>query len=101
MDTVEHLSDLIGRIYDAGTDLAAWQRVLTDLCRWAGGEVAQILVFEAGTPAPFFNVAIGYDAAAHARYLRDYALQDPRLPAWRRLPPTVQPCHHVVDPAWL
>ncbi|OWJ58689.1 helix-turn-helix transcriptional regulator [Inquilinus limosus] len=101
MDTIDPLSDLIGRVYDAGTDPAAWQQALTEICRWAGGDVAQILVFEAGAPAPFFNVAVGYDAAAHARYLRDYALQDPRLPAWRRLPPTVQPCHHVVDPAWL
>ncbi|WP_343717792.1 helix-turn-helix transcriptional regulator [Inquilinus sp.] len=101
MDTVEHLSDLIGRIYDAGSDLTAWQQVLTDICHWAGGDFGQILVFEAGALAPFFNVAVGYDAAAHARYLRDYALQDPRLPAWRRLPPTVQPCHLVVDPAWL
>jgi DNA-binding CsgD family transcriptional regulator len=101
MDTVGHLSDLIGRIYDAGADLAAWRQVLTDICHWAGGGVGQILVFEAGAPAPLFNVAVGYDAEAHARYLRDYALQDPRLPAWRRLPPTVQSCHHVVDPAWL
>lgn len=100
MDTVEHLNDLIGRIYDAGSDLAAWRQVLTDICRWAGGDVGQILVFEATAPAPFFNVAVGYDAEVHARYLRDYALEDPRLPAWRRLPPTVQPCHHVVDPDW-
>lgn len=101
MDMHEHLNDLIGRIYDAGADHAAWQHVLTDICRWTGGDVAQILVLEAAAPAPFFNVAVGYDAAVHARYLRDYALQDPRLPAWRRLPPTVQLCHEVVDPAWL
>ncbi len=62
--------------------------------------MGQILVFEAAAPAPFFNVAVGYDAEVHARYLRDYALEDPRLPAWRRLLPTVHPCHHVVDPDW-
>ncbi|MGF6229258.1 DNA-binding CsgD family transcriptional regulator [Inquilinus ginsengisoli] len=101
MGELDRLSDLIGRIYDAGTDPDAWRPVLTDICRWTGGEVAQILVLEATAAAPFFNVAVGYDAAAHARYLRDYALQDPRLPAWRRLPPTVQLCHQVVDPGWL
>lgn len=100
MDTYEHLSGLIGRIYDSGSDSVAWQPVLTEICRWTGGDVGQILVLESGAPAPFFNVAVGYDAAAHARYLRDYALQDPRLPAWRRLPPTVQVCHEVVDPDW-
>lgn len=100
MDSFEQLNDLIGRIYDAGTDNAAWQSVLTDLCRWAGGEVAQILVLGSAATAPSFNVAVGLDAEAQARYLRDYALEDPRLPAWRRLPPTVQLCHEVVDPAW-
>ena len=101
MGELDRLSDLIGRIYDAGTDADAWRPVLTDICRWTGGEVAQVLVLEATAAAPFFNVAVGYDAAVHARYLRDYALQDPRLPAWRRLPPTVQLCHEVVDPDWL
>ncbi|MFE0758484.1 helix-turn-helix transcriptional regulator [Inquilinus sp. NPDC058860] len=100
MDTFEQLNDLIGRIYDAGADHVAWQHVLTDICRWTGGEVAQILVLESAAAVPVFNVAVGYDAAAHARYLRDYALEDPRLPAWRRLPPTVHLCHEVVDPAW-
>ncbi|MGK9170937.1 helix-turn-helix transcriptional regulator [Inquilinus limosus] len=100
MDTLEQASDLIGRIYDAGTDPAAWQPILVDICRWTNGEVAQILVLESAAPAPFFNVAVGYDAAVHARYLREYALEDPRLPPWRRLPPTVHLCHQVVDPAW-
>jgi DNA-binding CsgD family transcriptional regulator len=100
MDSLEQLNDLIGRIYDAGTDIQAWQSVLTDVCRWAGGEMAQIIMLGSAPASPFFNVAIGLDAEAQARYLRDYALQDPRLPAWRRLPPTVQFCHEVVDPAW-
>lgn len=101
MGELDRLSDLIGRIYDAGTDPDAWRPVLAEICRWAGGEMAQVLVLESSAAAPAFTVAVGYDAAAHARYLRDYALQDPRLPAWRRLPPTVQLCHQVVDPAWL
>lgn len=100
MGELDRLSDLIGRIYDAGTDPDAWRPVLVEICRWTGGEVAQILVLEATAAAPFFTVAVGYDAAAHARYLRDYALEDPRLPAWRRLPPTVHLCHQVVDAAW-
>jgi len=101
MGELDRLSDLIGRIYDAGTDPDAWRPVLVDICRWAGGEMAQILVLESSAAAPAFNAAVGYDAAAHARYLRDYALQDPRLPAWRRRPSSVQLCHQVVDPAWL
>ena len=100
MGDLERLSDLIGRIYDAGNDPDAWIPALTEICSWTGGEAAQVLVLNQGASAPALAATVGYDAEAHDRYLKEYALEDPRLPAWRRLPPTAQACHVVVDPGW-
>jgi DNA-binding CsgD family transcriptional regulator len=97
---LERLSDLIGRIYDAGNDPDAWDPVLTEICSWTDGDAAQILVLNQGASAPALAATVGYDAVAYDRYLKEFALEDPRLPAWRRLPPTAQACHVVVDPDW-
>jgi DNA-binding CsgD family transcriptional regulator/GAF domain-containing protein len=101
---LERLSGLVAGIYDAGNDPVAWQPVLADIRDWTGGEAAQVLMLEPGAGAcrrrASFAATVGYDPAAHAEYVADYALEDPRLPAWRRLPPHAQACHEVVDADW-
>jgi DNA-binding CsgD family transcriptional regulator len=80
MSELEHLSAVIGQIYDAALDPSLWPAVLESVCGFVGGYTGNIFIQDSQRTNTQFLATWGLDPTYWRAYLDKYGKLNPAMP---------------------